>query len=422
MNKHCYRIVFNPKRGILMAVFERARGQGKGSGGARTRSRLRLAGLLPFLFAPVVQAQIVANPNAPAHQQPVVTSAPNGVPLVNIQTPSAAGVSHNSYQRFDVQTPGAILNNSAGNTSTQLGGWVQGNPALSGGEARVILNEVNASNPSQLRGFVEVAGGRAQVVIANPAGVTCDGCGFINASRATLTTGTPVVNDRGQLEGYRVQRGTVTITGQGLDARSADYTDILARAVDVQAALRAQKLKIITGTQRVDLDSAGDPSPGQALAGEGDAPAVGIDTAALGGMYANQITLIATEAGAGIRNAGQLYAGVGDVLITAAGELQNQAGGRIVAQGDTRIRSQQLTNRGLIDGKQTRIDTQRLTNTGTGKIYGDHLAIAAQTLTNSAEGGLAGTLAARMQLDLAVTWLDNTGHALIYSGGNLSIG
>ncbi|MCZ5750933.1 filamentous hemagglutinin N-terminal domain-containing protein [Escherichia coli] len=36
------------------------------------------------------------------------------------------------------------------------------------GEARIILNEVNSRNPSQLNGFVEVAGKKAQVVIANP--------------------------------------------------------------------------------------------------------------------------------------------------------------------------------------------------------------------------------------------------------------
>ncbi len=105
------------------------------------------------------------------------------MPLVNIQTPSAAGVSRNTYEQFDVQTQGVILNNSRTNVATQLGGWVQGNPWLARGTARVILNEVISANPSQLMGYVEVAGSSAQVVIANPAGVTCNGCGFINASR-----------------------------------------------------------------------------------------------------------------------------------------------------------------------------------------------------------------------------------------------
>ncbi|MCZ7019029.1 filamentous hemagglutinin N-terminal domain-containing protein, partial [Salmonella enterica] len=94
------------------------------------------------------------------------------------------------------------------------------------GSARVILNEVNASNPSQLRGYVEVAGQRAQVVIANPAGITCDGCGFINANRATLSTG-QVQLENGSISGYTVNGGTLNIQGKGLDSRDADYTDLI---------------------------------------------------------------------------------------------------------------------------------------------------------------------------------------------------
>ena len=35
--------------------------------------------------------------------------------------------------------------------------------------------------------YVEVAGKKADVVIANPSGIQCDGCGVINAGRTTLT-------------------------------------------------------------------------------------------------------------------------------------------------------------------------------------------------------------------------------------------
>ncbi|WP_387696260.1 filamentous hemagglutinin N-terminal domain-containing protein, partial [Photorhabdus sp. RM157S] len=73
------------------------------------------------------------------------------------------------------------LNNSANTTQTQLGGMVAGNPWLAKGEANIILNEVNSHDPSHLNGWIEVAGRKAEVVIANPAGITCNGCGFINA-------------------------------------------------------------------------------------------------------------------------------------------------------------------------------------------------------------------------------------------------
>ena len=161
------------------------------------------------------------------------------MPQINIQTPSAAGVSRNTYSQFDVQSNGAILNNSRTNTSTQLGGFVAANPWLATGEARVILNEVNSSNPSHLNGFVEVAGCRAEVIIANPAGIQVNGGGFINASGVTLTTGTPVMNS-GHLDAFRVQGGSVKIEGLGLDTSTADYTTILARAMQVNAGLWAK--------------------------------------------------------------------------------------------------------------------------------------------------------------------------------------
>ena len=80
--------------------------------------------------------------------RPTVLVAPNGVPLVNIQTPSAAGVSRNIYNQFDVQRNGVILNNCRTTAQTQLGGRVQGNPWLASGPARIILNEINSGNPT----------------------------------------------------------------------------------------------------------------------------------------------------------------------------------------------------------------------------------------------------------------------------------
>ena len=179
--------------------------------------RLALAlALGQAIIVPFAHGQVVADPGAPGNQRPTVLQAPNGVPLVNIQTPSAAGVSRNTYKQFDVDQQGAILNNSRANTQTELGGWVQGNPWLARGAARVILNEVNSSNPSQLRGYVEVAGNRAQLIIANPAGISCDGCGFINADRATLTTGQPIING-GSLEATGC-RAAPSGQGKGMDA------------------------------------------------------------------------------------------------------------------------------------------------------------------------------------------------------------
>jgi filamentous hemagglutinin len=297
---------------------------------------------LLMAFSPMqqTQAQIIADPNAPRSQQPVILPTANGLPQVNIQTPSAGGVSRNTYSQFDVQQQGAILNNARTNVQTQLGGWVQANPYLATGTARVILNEVNSSNPSQLRGYVEVAGDRAQVVIANPAGVTCDGCGFVNANRVTLTSGSAMVNG-GSLDGYAVRGGNVIVQGGGLDASQADYTDIIARAVQINAGIWSKELRISTGVNQVNADhtqvSASSSGSGS---GSGSAPAFAIDVAQLGGMYANKIVLIGTETGLGMRNAGTLLASSSDLVLQNNGWLSNsgsmQAGGnlQVTTQGD----------------------------------------------------------------------------------------
>ncbi|CFV32375.1 filamentous hemagglutinin outer membrane protein [Yersinia enterocolitica] len=168
------------------------------------------------------QADIVADAGAPAGQQPTIISSANGTPQVNIQTPSSGGVSRNVYSQFDVDNRGVTLNNGHGVNQTQLGGFVDANPWLARGEASIILNEVNSRDPSKLNGYIEVAGRKAQVVIANPAGITCEGCSFINANRATLTTGQVQLNN-GQLTGYDVERGEIIVQGTGMDSSRQDH-------------------------------------------------------------------------------------------------------------------------------------------------------------------------------------------------------
>ncbi|EGM0865561.1 hemagglutinin repeat-containing protein [Salmonella enterica] len=354
MNKHLYRIIFNAARGMLMVVAEITRGgrlrtarRRSSAHGVEAQVRLSPLSLALWLAAGLVslpaQADIVADGNAPGNQQPTVLSTANGLPQVNIQTPNDQGVSRNQYTQFDVDTRGAILNNSHKNTATQLAGMVAGNPWLAKQEAKIILNEVNSRNPSQLNGFIEVAGRRAEVVIANPSGITCAGCGFINASRSTLAAG-QVLMENGQLKGFDVNGGRINIEGKGLNAGNTDYTALIARAVTVNGKVHARELNVTAG-QNV-TDAQGHVTSIKPAADEGK-PVFALDVAALGGMYANKITLVGTEKGLGVRNAGELGAGAGELTLNVDGTLDNR--GRLQSQGSLRIASQgDLNNPGSL--------------------------------------------------------------------------
>ena len=357
-----------------MVVQETATSNGKGASGATGRAcgssgSASFSSSFPFSFSASARAvltalavlapiaawpQIIADPSAPGGQRPTVLAAPNGVPVINIQRASAAGVSRNTYSQFDIGRSGAVLNNSPSTVSTQLAGTVGANPWLSA-PAQVILNEVNSPNPSYLRGYVEVGGARAEVILANPSGIQVDGGGFINASRVTLTTGTPQLGASGTIESFLVRGGTIVIDGQGLDLTRVDYSAILSRALSVNAGLWANQLEIITGANAVNVLQ----RQVSLIAGTGPTPAFSLDVAALGGMYAGKILLMGSEAGVGVRNAGTLssapanlaagqsaLSGIGEFVITSAGRLENL--GTIQASGRADLTAMTLGNSGTI--------------------------------------------------------------------------
>lgn len=179
------------------------------------------------------------------------SQAGNGVEVINIATPNSKGLSHNKYQQFNVDKQGLILNNSTEQLAqSQLGGILQNNPNLTGKAASVILNEVTGATRSKLEGYTEVFGQQANVILANPYGITCDGCGFINTPRVTLSTGTPQI-ENGEVAGFDVSEGSVNIEGLGLDATRQTYFDIISRTAEINANIHANELAVITGQNSV---------------------------------------------------------------------------------------------------------------------------------------------------------------------------
>ncbi|MGF6810169.1 filamentous hemagglutinin [Paraburkholderia sp. Clong3] len=399
MNKNMFKLVFSRCRSMLVAVAETAiahcsASQGETHSSASRRpitlfamrhaafAALVLCGLAPVL----ADAQIVPSG---AHT-PNVIQTRNGLPQVDINKASNAGVSINTYSQFDVQKNGAILNNSPVITNTQLAGQVSGNPNLSPGQsARIILNQVNSNSPSQLRGYLEVAGNRAEVVVANGSGIVVDGGGFINTTRGILTTGTPMLDAGGNLSGFNVTGGMITVQGAGLDATNIDQVDLISRAVEANAAIRANDLNVITGANQVNHDTlAATP-----IAGSGAAPGVSIDVSQLGGMYANRIVLVSNEYGVGVSNAGVIAAQAGDLTLTTQGRLVLT--GKTTASGNLAMSAAgDVDNSGSTYAQQNlTISAGNVTSTGTlgAGINADGSVAESGDLTLSAADTLSAT-------------------------------
>ncbi|RUR90624.1 hemolysin BL-binding protein [Pectobacterium versatile] len=296
---------------------------------------IHLIAFQPLLPAMAAGVQVATGNTA-------LDQAGNGVPVINIATPNSAGISHNQYRDFNVDKPGLILNNGTEQLNpTQLGGLIQNNPNLKGNAADAIINEVVSTNRSTLAGYLEVGGKQASVIIANPNGITCDGCGFINTPQVTLTTGKPQLDAQGNLQHIDVKRGDITLTGQGLDASKSDYLSLIARTAQIDAGLNANETRIVLGANQVD--ATGKVTAQAADSGvAGSNVKVALDTGALGGMYTNRITLVSSEKGVGV-NVGNLSARSGDITLSANGKLSL---GDAVAQGTIQADADTLALRG----------------------------------------------------------------------------
>ena len=348
------------------------------------------AGLFMAETVSMAAGPIMPDPKAEARHQPQVEETANGIPLVNITAPSSGGVSRNEYEMFNVPDKGAILNNSYTLSKTELAGYVQGNNNMAERPAKIIVNEVTGAGPTSMDGFLEVAGNRADVVIANPNGITVNGGGFINTGKAFLTTGKPVYDGEDHLQRFDITGGDILIEGKGLGGKETGSLAILSRAVKINAGIWAKDLHITTGANTVDAKTL----EASAIEGKGGRPAFALDTAAIGGMYAGRITLVGTEKGLGVNNSGT-WSAEDNLTLDWNGDLKNS--GTIYSKGNTDLRASRLENDKTIAAER-------------------NLSAAAKENIRNQGKLLAGE---NMGIYAGKT-LDNAGHAM-ESGNNLSI-
>lgn len=394
----------------------------------RRKLAKRIAILLSFgaFFTDTVlmaAAPILPDTKAPAERQPLVMETASGIPLVNITAPTAGGVSRNAYTDFNVPKEGAILNNSYRQSETQLAGWVQGNSGMAKGTAKIIVNEVTSANPTAMKGFLEVAGDRASVVIANPNGITVNGGGFINTNKAILTTGTPLYDGNGNLRSFHVDGGTVAFEGDGLEGRKADSVAILSRAIRLNAGLWANQLDLRTGVNEIDAETY-EANPLDENEARGEKPEFALDSSALGGMYAGCIVFIGTEKGLGVNMQGTMTA-------TEAMSLDNdgnlKVAGTMYSAGNVELRAENIENGNVIAaGKDLSLDAEEnIQNKGTlgaGIDEGGNLTADGKLALSAGKtiGNVGHTILAGKNLQIRAETLSNTEGGELYSGGTLT--
>lgn len=357
------------------------------------------AALLATNSAPWIPMAL-ANPVVPDQGKlgPKIEEARNGMTVVNINTPNDKGLSHNQYNAFNVDEKGLILNNANRPVNTELAGYIMGNPNLVGPTANTILNEVTGTSSTSMNGALEVAGDKAHVIVANPNGISVNNGTFINASSATLTTGNPMINN-GSVTGYNVQKGAITVGEKGLNASKTARTDMLAEAVKLNGKVWAQDAQVVTGKNDISVDATGKVTNAHKT---GESSQVGLDVAAIGGMYVNSMYLVGTNDGFGVNNQGILSA-QNKLTIDSTGKLQNT---------------------GTIAATDANITTKSLEQMNKGKFYVDTAKITTDSViqTGNATTKEAPVMIAQKDLSIATKSIVNTDGSVIKAEGKLQLG
>ena len=285
-------------------------------------------------------------PDSAASKDLKVDKASNGVPLVNIEAPDKNGTSHNVYKDYNVDGKGVILNNSKDLTQSQLGGLIYGNPNLQNGkEASTIINEVSGVNRSRIEGYQEIAGKKADYILANPNGIYVNGAGFINTGNVTLTTGSGdnILNP---------EKGKIEIDGKGIDLRNVNKAELVARVAEISGP--------VYGGEEVNLKLGSK--------GQSNKPEYALDARALGSIYAGRINVIVNEEGVGVKTEAPTYATKGDVVISSKGKVylkdtqakgdikisstEIEIGDKLVAENAINIESKKTKNSGQIQANK----------------------------------------------------------------------
>ncbi|WP_187153018.1 hemagglutinin repeat-containing protein [Fusobacterium animalis] len=281
----------------------------------RNRIRRIEAFIMLILFSFNIFAEIVPDPASIGAR---ATKTASGIDQLDITAPNKNGTSYNSLKELQVSEQGLILNNNKDIVvNTKTAGYVTRNRNLDNSiAASLIITEVTGKNKTNINGTVEVAGKRADLVMANRNGIYVNGGNFLNTDRVTLTTGSLEMKN-GDLVAINVTQGQIGIGGKGIDALNLTDLELLGKTIDVSGVIKASKetrLLVSAGGQTYEYKTKEVKSKGESYKG------IAIDGKAVGSMYAGKIDIISNDKGAGVNTKGDLVS-VDDIVLTANGDI-----------------------------------------------------------------------------------------------------
>ena len=362
-----------------------------------------------------------------------VTKTASGVDQINIAAPNSSGLSHNRFTHYNINQSGQIINNFSGQnpsevvigsgasavTSTQIGGLVTTNQNLiNSGSARVILNEVTSSSNTQLRGYAEIAGTKAELIIANSNGITCLGCGFINTSRLSFIAGSRDSDIDGNLTFKLKEQSNpnlmvplITISGLGLDVENVTATEIIASSIklistiyagDNSVTLKSGEGKFNHSSKAIIANSSS-PSSSSSASVDHSRELFAIDASNLGAIQAGRIFIIATKDGFGVNM---------DADLNASKSLNIDSAGNLYYKNLSAPQIELLSKKSIAQKADSKLVAHDYSNPNNKDVK----------VKISAEEGFTnlGIIYSSNEIDIyANNSIDN--HDLIYSLGNLTL-
>ncbi|MGB2553052.1 hemagglutinin repeat-containing protein [Campylobacter sp. MOP51] len=344
--------------------------------------------------------EIIADPNSNKANQPLILNSPNSTTIINIVTPNEKGISFNEYIKFNTTESGTVLNNLVNGANTLISGFVEANPFLNSGSASLIVNQINSNDPSLLGGNLEIAGKRADILIANPSGISINGLNIINVNSSTFTTA-KLENTSGNLSlnlnpnlllnPTEKLSGTIIIEGNGLNDKSSNYTNIIANTINLLSNIHSNELNLVsTDNKVVTTNKLFDTVMKDADISNLSIAKASIDSSNLGGMYANKINIIATKDGVGVNNAGIINANY--IKIDSSGDIINL--NTIKSNKNADIRSKNIIsnkNRAIIaSGGDMQLSSKQIDNINSSNIVSfNNLTLKADKINNASSNILA---------------------------------